>query len=102
MKFLLTRPMRGATNLLEVNTCVCRISTHTPHAGRDASHLGANRPEIKFLLTRPMRGATREQFISPPLRQFLLTRPMRGATERIHHVGREVKFLLTRPMRGAT
>ena len=33
--FQLTRPMRGATYTLAANSQLGRISTHTPHAGRD-------------------------------------------------------------------
>ena len=35
MKFLLTRPMRGATWNTLVKMILGKISTHTPHAGRD-------------------------------------------------------------------
>ena len=35
MKFLLTRPMRGATVMTDVAKGSSPISTHTPHAGRD-------------------------------------------------------------------
>ena len=35
IKFLLTRPMRGATLVNYCEQSICNISTHTPHAGRD-------------------------------------------------------------------
>ena len=101
IKFLLTRPMRGATSAL-------------PHLN----------PWRLFLLTRPMRGATNELEVAALPDEFLLTRPMRGATfvgSRLQsafristhtpHAGRDAirgrdhtsnLFLLTRPMRGAT
>ena len=57
-EFLLTRPMRGATdNRFAQQNCCC-ISTHTPHAGRDVRHSASVGNSWKFLLTRPMRGAT--------------------------------------------
>ena len=37
--FLLTRPLRGATERWRHNKCSRRISTHTPLAGRDGSSL---------------------------------------------------------------
>ena len=33
--FLLTRPMRGATIMDKIDWANAKISTHTPHAGRD-------------------------------------------------------------------
>ena len=36
-KFLLTRPMRGATRQKKIRQVLGVISTHTPHAGRDCS-----------------------------------------------------------------
>ena len=35
-EFLLTRPMRGATGGADPDDITIAISTHTPHAGRDA------------------------------------------------------------------
>ena len=79
--FLLTRPLRGATQL-----------------GRYCAGFG------KFLLTRPLRGATcqdgrQERWII----LFLLTRPLRGATGTFgFDITLYIEFLLTRPLRGAT
>ena len=57
-RFLLTRPMRGATcDWCTVGWCFC-ISTHTPHAGRDSASVDTSIGKCRFLLTRPMRGAT--------------------------------------------
>ena len=35
ISFLLTRPSRGATTQLRLQSTAAQISTHTPHAGRD-------------------------------------------------------------------
>ena len=40
IRFLLTRPMRGATRTPFNSIMVTNISTHTPHAGRDPPELG--------------------------------------------------------------
>ena len=77
--FLLTRPMRGAT---DVDVCCLTL--------------------LVFLLTRPMRGATSPPALRDSQLQFLLTRPMRGATSPTEHFSSSSGFLLTRPMRGAT
>ena len=42
-RFLLTRPMRGATKPHHVIVNTIRISTHTPHAGRDSGSLSISR-----------------------------------------------------------
>ena len=119
-KFLLTRPMRGATGNLSSALAINPISTHTPHAGRDGSikklrnetkisthtpHAGRDGAEIhqpwrdkKFLLTRPMRGATKGDTIMG----MELTRPMRGATCTLASAACPPGFLLTRLLRGAT
>ncbi len=122
--FLLTRPLRGATNSTSAGTRADIISTHTPLAGRDGDNFSCKVSWISFLLTRPLRGAT---FISSSeifAIGFLLTRPLRGATccKKLWPVGCyfyshapcgarltsgnivtiRPKFLLTRPLRGAT
>ena len=56
--FLLTRPMRDVTSFIFYNFTSIKISTHTPHAGRDVSRLFLCTPERSFLLTRPMRDVT--------------------------------------------
>ena len=43
-----------------------KISTHTPHAGRDQFAGKAGNLLILFLLTRPMRGATNDAEIMTP------------------------------------
>ena len=57
--FLLTRPMRGATNRSSGLSLFGVISTHTPHAGRDMIMLTQTELLTKFLLTRLLRGATK-------------------------------------------
>ena len=80
-KFLLTRPMRGATMKIVAPRAFWIISTHTPHAGRDRA-VSCRSFFVEFLLTRPMRGATKTTRRHQHDPQFLLTRPMRGATGR--------------------
>ena len=53
--------MRGATRDIYTDEVIRKISTHTPHAGRDHCGGKAKEVEIGFLLTRPMRGATRTE-----------------------------------------
>ena len=125
--FQLTRPMRGATLCLvyedkgyytiSTHTPPCGaqprplarravlcapISTHTPHAGRNADKGRAVPPHNPFQLTRPMRGATYPLAKQLFCRKFQLTRPMRGATLNNGYELVPSKFQLTRPMRGAT
>ena len=57
-KFLLTRPSRGATELVERLTAIVKISTHTPLTGRDFKEEDKDMTAEQFLLTRPSRGAT--------------------------------------------
>ena len=58
MLFLLTRPVRGATYDHAILDVECKISTHTPRAGRDFTISFARSYAMAFLLTRPVRGAT--------------------------------------------
>ena len=50
--------MRGATPVQHHFGDYHTISTHTPHAGRDAHGMRNALAVVRFLLTRPMRGAT--------------------------------------------
>ena len=78
--FLLTRPMRGATHHQLGRLYHSKISTHTPHAGRDDTW------EVVGEITR----------------NFYSHAPC-GARPRLQlHPGFQIRFLLTRPMRGAT
>ena len=79
-RFLLTRPMRGVTLQQGNGGRQRRISTHTPHAGRDQQTLTICGIRCQFLLTRPMRGVTGIAGKPAVQSQFLLTRPMRGVT----------------------
>ena len=101
-RFLLTRPMRGATragvfypepivNFYSHAPCGARrkqdseikvqgnFYSHAPCGARlhPGNQICFN---IKFLLTRPMRGATHNHLPHEGTTLFLLTRPMRGAT----------------------
>ena len=79
--FLLTRPLRGATDF---RTGFCSggyISTHTPLAGRDRIPWSCSHTLPAFLLTRPLRGATIITELNSIRMAFLLTRPLRGATK---------------------
>ena len=123
-KFLLTRPMRGATRYSTRRSGSKCISTHTPHAGRDflcaialaIAYISAHTPHAGRDQTSPKRrGKSRNFYSHAPCgarhpgntdllaqKQFLLTRPMRGATGFVQRLARQQRFLLTRPMRGAT
>ena len=113
--FLLTRPMRGATLLCLVWMCLTKISTHTPHAGRDVvskkvanrasdfySHApcGARRKDIPrsrkpkhFYSHAPCGARQRVEVLRQQSQVFLLTRPMRGATlSQIHSTCRTAHF----------
>ena len=124
-KFQLTRPMRGATRKRDEHLLEHGISTHAPHAGRDAieqtpraaavhfnsrAPCGARRPplqrhggQIEFQLTRPMRGATTEiaaEYFVPPIS----THAPHAGRDFVGNGGTDIccAFQLTRPMRGAT
>ena len=56
--FLLTRLMRGVTLIEEKEILFPTISTHTPHARRDAADPDIPQSLRLFLLTRLMRGVT--------------------------------------------
>ena len=100
--FLLTRPMRGATAASFINQYSGKISTHTPHAGRDSSTPTTASHASDFYSHAPC-GARLYHFLSGfRSRKFLLTRPMRGATKLKSKKRFTTVFLLTRPMRGAT
>ena len=80
IRFLLTRPLRGATQFLQKWIDDNSISTHTPLAGRDYKHpCTCDRSAIST--HTPLAGRDRSSecyhFRS---KQFLLTRPLRGAT----------------------
>ena len=56
--FLLTRPMRDVTGITGNGVSGNRVSTHTPHAGRDSVSPNISLVSSGFLLTRPMRDVT--------------------------------------------
>ena len=65
-EFLLTRPLRGATQHETKMFFASEISTHTPLAGRDGEQEEEHHHPCPFLLTRPLRGATRQHSAGPP------------------------------------
>mgnify|MGYP004572281903 CR=1 FL=1 len=125
IRFLLTRPMRGAT--IPCGKCFgCRlISTHTPHAGRDVLS-GITGKNLWISTHTPHAGRDPQILLFfPPFanfyshapcgaRQFSSSSPQTSRNISTHtpHAGRDGqdrragsglwRFLLTRPMRGAT
>ncbi len=101
--FQLTRPMRGATNYTALDTIAAGISTHTPHAGRDAPKAIRAKRGRRISTHTPHAGrdSRKEDTVAQILR-FQLTRPMRGATAILENGDALSLFQLTRPMRGAT
>ena len=115
-KFLLTRPMRGATFTvmrspyfrvisthtphagrdLILTSCAQtnHISTHTPHAGRDGVCFGVNASSTDFYSHAPCGARLPKSRIHGGDAGFLLTRPMRGATEGNFHTY-EWKYIST-------
>ena len=79
-----------------------KISTHTPHAGRDPIHSTRCHDVVDFNSHAPCGARPEESSVISDLSRFQLTRPMRGATCTIDHSGSPSAFQLTRPMRGAT
>ena len=60
-QFLLTRLMRGVTRRCTGWRKNITISTHTPHARRDAIDESGDEQQQAFLLTRLMRGVTKAE-----------------------------------------
>ena len=79
------------------------ISTHTPHAGRDYPFKTSEVFAVEFQLTRPTRGVTASIGRGMKPHSFQLTRPTRGVTARKRIVVLTChEFQLTRPTRGVT
>ena len=98
--FQLTRPLRGATNDLEIGEPINRISTHTPLAGRDRKYVTAKWGATPFQLTRPLRGATAACYACRFNEKFQLTRPLRGATADVIAVFRKECISTHTPLAG--
>ena len=64
MEFQPTRPLRGATSLIEPDRLAVEISTHAPLAGRDKYDANGRVVLEKFQPTRPLRGATAKVYKS--------------------------------------
>ena len=94
-------PHAGRDSCRHVPTRPCNISTHTPHAGRDDGDIMCAALDA-FQLTRPMRGVTSDRRSSDLPCTFQLTRPMRGVTCGTSSERMSLQFQLTRPMRGVT
>ena len=78
--FQLTRPMRGATQWFFSSSLIALISTHTPHAGRDADCKVKHRIILHFNSHAPCGARRAGRRKSNSRNTFQLTRPMRGAT----------------------
>ena len=84
MEFQPTRPLRGATSLIEPDRLAVEISTHAPLAGRDKYDANGRVVLEKFQPTRPLRGATYLWYLSRTEQEFQPTRPLRGATAKVY------------------
>ena len=78
--------MRGVTLQEGIQFACLAISTHTPHARRDATLLISVASSLSFQLTRLMRGVTIAIAVFDVLSEFQLTRLMRGVTQRKSNV----------------
>ncbi len=100
--FLLTHPLRGATNTSdETFNQLVDFYSHTPCGVQRWKKIIVY-PVLAFLLTHPSRGATTKSLLCLYLSAFLLTHPSRGATENGTICLEYYRFLLTHPSRGAT
>ena len=102
-RFLLTRPMRGATNTAAVDGGVPLISTHTPHAGRDSNAFQIHHSDKQISTHTPHAGRDPYGSLQKYRCGYFYSHAPCGARRlrRIYGVCLE-RFLLTRPMRGAT
>ena len=98
-----TRPLRGATNIVDVLSNQVDISTHAPLAGRDNFHFSFTPFLLKFQPTRPLRGATASGPPSEILRGISTHAPLAGRDDpRAYRATAAKTFQPTRPLRGAT
>ena len=101
-EFLLTRPMRGATIKGTIIPNDYKISTHTPHAGRDRSSRQTI-PRGKISTHTPHAGRDRKSKMQRKSCLISTHTPHAGRDRAKNSAGLSAaKFLLTRPMRGAT
>ena len=95
--------MRGVTKSRQEPLELFFISTHTPHARRDALCSAAGSNPALFQLTRLMRGVTEKCYSFRGAKKFQLTRLMRGVTSSVEVSTFDImSFQLTRLMRGVT
>ena len=100
--FLLTRLMRGVTFAYRRIVGKLKISTHTPHARRDADMLEKVLSAVISTHTPHARRDPVPEKLVKSVTAFLLTRLMRGVTILSLSVLQLIAFLLTRLMRGVT
>ena len=78
-KFLLTRPLRGATGWTEVKVTQYHFYSHAPCGARHSTSAGT-RADINFYSHAPCGARQFDVRRNASRYQFLLTRPLRGAT----------------------
>ena len=101
LKFLLTRPSRGATNIPQYNFHYDDISTHTPLAGRDINERSTKNSNWRFLLTRPSRGATPPQLSQYSMHLDFYSHAPRGARRIERNLFTEKSYFYSHAPRGA-
>ena len=99
-RFLLTRPLRGATFQFEDGAQFqIDFYSHAP-CGARLIPIVEWRANNEFLLTRPLRGATKSDSFIFDLLIFLLTRPLRGATGNLIIMPKREKISTHTPLAG--
>ena len=101
-KFLLTRPLRGATGSLRCPCGRLMISTHTPLAGRDICVIFDIPLNTDFYSHAPCGARPETRRVSRSKKYFYSHAPCGARPEFFKTARRLREFLLTRPLRGAT
>ena len=102
LRFLLTRPLRGATAGLMAQGYKLGISTHTPLAGRDPAFRLAC-IGLYISTHTPLAGRDLSSLTSLSMLLTISTHTPLAGRDRLRQTRRSRgKFLLTRPLRGAT
>ena len=100
--FLLTRPVRGATEALNMAIKALEISTHTPRAGRDLE-VENHMTEWQISTHTPRAGRDRNRHtIQIFFSNFYSHAPCGARLNALSSNFACSRFLLTRPVRGAT
>ena len=104
LKFLLTRPSRGATVLKREPFISVSISTHTPLAGRDlCGHVYRSRSPISISTHTPLAGRDLCGHVYRSRSPISTHTPLAGRDASRGRTAIDyLVFLLTRPSRGAT